>query len=417
MAKEREVMKIEKNIRLAQIILFWIERAAILLFVFFGGIPRFLRCSLGLFAFTNIYHASLAYERLFGTLQPSEPSNAFFVFDRYAIWLAAMYFFLGSPVYRYVATAVFVLSNTSSIVKALGVMNANQILCCNPTDCDGGNILSKLVEWYKSFKNLDCLEKDNKEEEIEKALAVEESAEEKTKHGEIEEIPETETIEPEAHHEVDEEDYEMVSHKIKDVDEEEEEDCSGGGGDEEEEEDCSSSVGDDDDDDEEEEEEEEEEDCSSSVGDDDEEEEEEEEYCYSSDDDGDVQKGTIEKEVMKDQELKETGDGRCCETSRALSSMQREIGLLKELSEKNCKLMKDLADTLLLLEQENEVLSRKLISAESRSSTELLNQIVYEYERKCQRLEEEKADLNDNLSTAEAESDFYRECMHNLGLN
>ncbi|KAG6762999.1 hypothetical protein POTOM_033527 [Populus tomentosa] len=332
MAKEREVMKIEKNIRLAEIILFWIERAAILLFVFFGGIPRFLRCSLGLFAFTNIYHASLAYERLFGTLQPSEPSNAFFVFDRYAIWLAAMYFFLGSPVYRYVAAAVFVLSNTSSIVKALGVMNANQILCCNPTDCDGGNILSKLVEWYKSFKNLDCLEKDEKEEETDKALAVEESAEEKTKHGEIEEIPETETIEPEAHHEVDEEDYEM-------------------------------------------------------------------------------------KEVMKDQELKETGDGRCSETSRALSSMQREIGQLKELSEKNCKLMKDLADTLLFLEQENEVLSRRLISAESRSSTELLNQIVYEYERKCQRLEEEKADLNDSLSIAEAESHFYRECMHNLGLN
>lgn len=71
MAKEREVMKIEKHIRLAEIILFWIERAAILLFVFFGGIPPFLRCSLGLFAFTNIYHASLAYERLFGTLQPS----------------------------------------------------------------------------------------------------------------------------------------------------------------------------------------------------------------------------------------------------------------------------------------------------------------------------------------------------------
>ncbi|KAJ6986305.1 hypothetical protein NC653_024022 [Populus alba x Populus x berolinensis] len=144
--------------------------------------------------------------------------------------------------------------------------------------------------------------------------------------------------------------------------------------------------------------------------------EEEEEDC-SSDDDGDVQKGTIEKEVMKDQELKETGDGRCCETSRALSSMQREIGLLKELSEKNCKLMKDLADTLLFLEQENEVLSRRLISAESTSSTELLNQIVYEYERKCQRLEEEKADLNDSLSIAEAESHFYRECMHNLGLN
>ncbi|KAJ6896935.1 hypothetical protein NC651_022968 [Populus alba x Populus x berolinensis] len=367
-------MKIEKNIRLAEIILFWIERAAILLFVFFGGIPRFLRCSLGLFAFTNIYHASLAYERLFGTLQPSEPSNAFFVFDRYAIWLAAMYFFLGSPVYRYVAAAVFVISNTSSIVKALGA-NANQILCCNPT-------------------------KDDKEEEIEKALAVEESAEEKTKHGEIEEIPETETIEPEAHHEVDEEDYEMVSYKIKDVDEEEE-DCSSGGGDEEEEEDCSSSVGDYDDDDDDEEEEE----------------EEEEEHCYSSDDDGDVQKGTIEKEVMKDQELKETGDGRCCETSRALSSMQREIGQLKELSEKNFKLMKDLADALLLLEQENEVLSRKLISAESTSSTELLNQIVYEYERKCQRLEEEKADLNDSLSIAEAESHFYRECMHNLGLN
>ncbi|KAJ6986303.1 hypothetical protein NC653_024022 [Populus alba x Populus x berolinensis] len=217
-------------------------------------------------------------------------------------------------------------------------------------DCDGGNILSKLVEWYKSFKNLDCLEKDDKE-----------SAEEKTKHGEIEEIPETETIEPEAHHEVDEEDYEM-----------------------EEEEDCSSSVG-------------------GGGGDDDDDEEEEE--------------GTIEKEVMKDQELKETGDGRCCETSRALSSMQREIGLLKELSEKNCKLMKDLADTLLFLEQENEVLSRRLISAESTSSTELLNQIVYEYERKCQRLEEEKADLNDSLSIAEAESHFYRECMHNLGLN
>jgi hypothetical protein len=192
----------------------------------------------------------------------------------------------------------------------------------------------------------------------------------------------------------------MVSYK-KDVDEEEEEDCSSGGDDEEEEEDCSSSVGDDDDDD-----------------DDDEEEEEEEEYCYSSNDDGDVQKGTIEKEVMKDQELKETGDGRCCETSRAfLSSMQREIGLLKELNERNCKLMKDLADTLLLLEQENEVLSRKLISAESTSSTEQLNQIVYEYERKCQRLEEEKADLNASLSTAEAESDFYRECMHNLGLS
>jgi len=245
------------------------------------------------------------------------------------------------------------------------------------------------------------MQKDDKEEEIEKALAVEEySAEEKTKHGEIEEIPETETIEPEAHHEVDEEDYEMVSYK-KDVDEEEEEDCSSGGDDEEEEEDCSSSVGDDDDDD-----------------DDDEEEEEEEEYCYSSNDDGDVQKGTIEKEVMKDQELKETGDGRCCETSRAfLSSMQREIGLLKELNERNCKLMKDLADTLLLLEQENEVLSRKLISAESTSSTEQLNQIVYEYERKCQRLEEEKADLNASLSTAEAESDFYRECMHNLGLS
>ncbi|KAJ6985773.1 hypothetical protein NC653_023650 [Populus alba x Populus x berolinensis] len=167
----------------------------------------------------------------------------------------------------------FVLSNTSSIVKALGVMNANLILCCNPT-------------------------KDDKEEETEKALAVEESAEEKTKHGEIEEIPETETIEPEAHHEVDEEDYEMVSYKIKDADEEEEEDCSSGGGDEEEEEDCSSSVGDDDDDD-------------------------------------------------------------------------REIGLLKELSEKNCKLMKDLADTLLFLEHENEVLSRRLISAESTSSTEL----------------------------------------------
>jgi len=245
------------------------------------------------------------------------------------------------------------------------------------------------------------MQKDDKEEEIEKALAVEEySAEEKTKHGEIEEIPETETIEPEAHHEVDEEDYEMVSYK-KDVDEEEEEDCSSGGDDEEEEEDCSSSVGDDDDDD-----------------DDDEEEEEEEEYCYSSNVDGDVQKGTIEKEVMKDQELKETGDGRCCETSRAfLSSMQREIGLLKELNERNCKLMKDLADTLLLLEQENEVLSRKLISAESTSSTEQLNQIVYEYERKCQRLEEEKADLNASLSTAEAESDFYRECMHNLGLS
>ena len=252
------------------------------------------------------------------------------------------------------------------------------------------------------------MQKDDKEEEIEKALAVEESAEEKTKHGEIEEIPETETIEPEAHHEVDEEDYEMVSYK-KDVDEEEEEDCSSGGDDEEEEEDCSSG-GDD---------EEEEEDCSSVVGDDEEEEEEEEEYCYSSDDDGDVQKGTIEKEVMKDQELKETGDARCCETSRAfLSSMQREIGLLKELNEKNCKLMKDLADTLLLLEQENEVLSRKLIiSAESTSSTEQLNQIVYEYERKCQRLEEEKADLNASLSTAEAESDFYRECMHNLGLS
>ncbi|KAJ6896936.1 hypothetical protein NC651_022968 [Populus alba x Populus x berolinensis] len=192
----------------------------------------------------------------------------------------------------------------------------------------------------------------------------------------------------------------MVSYKIKDVDEEEE-DCSSGGGDEEEEEDCSSSVGDYDDDDDDEEEEE----------------EEEEEHCYSSDDDGDVQKGTIEKEVMKDQELKETGDGRCCETSRALSSMQREIGQLKELSEKNFKLMKDLADALLLLEQENEVLSRKLISAESTSSTELLNQIVYEYERKCQRLEEEKADLNDSLSIAEAESHFYRECMHNLGLN
>jgi len=251
------------------------------------------------------------------------------------------------------------------------------------------------------------MQKDDKEEEIEKALAVEESAEEKTKHGEIEEIPDTETIEPEAHHEVDEEDYEMVSYK-KGVDEEEEEDCSSGGDDEEEEEDCSSG-GDD---------EEEEEDCSSVVGDDDEE-EEEEEYCYSSDDDGDVQKGTIEKEVMKDQELKETGDARCCETSRAfLSSMQREIGLLKELNEKNCKLMKDLADTLLLLEQENEVLSRKLIiSAESTSSTEQLNQIVYEYERKCQRLEEEKADLNASLSTAEAESDFYRECMHNLGLS
>ncbi|KAL9370665.1 hypothetical protein Peur_035805 [Populus x canadensis] len=376
MANEREVMKIEK-IRLAEIILFWIERAAILLFVFFGGIPRFLRCSLGLFAFTNIYHASLAYDRLFVNPQPNEPSNTLFVFDRYAIWLAAMYFFLGSPLYRYVAAAVFVISNTNSIVKALGV-NANQILCCNPT-------------------------KDDKEEEIEKALAVEEySAEEKTKHREIEEIPDTETIEPEAHHEIDEEDYEMVSYK-KDVDEEEEEDCSSGGDDEEEEEDCSSSVGDDDDDD---------------GGDEEEEEEEEEEYCYSSDDDGDVQKETIEKEVMKDQELKETGDGRCCETSRAfLSSMQREIGLLKELNEKNCKLMKDLADTLLLLEQENEVLSRKLISAESTSSTEQLNQIVYEYERKCQRLEEEKANLNASLSTAEAESDFYRECMHNLGLS
>ncbi|KAL9333184.1 hypothetical protein Peur_073323 [Populus x canadensis] len=398
MANEREVMKIEK-IRLAEIILFWIERAAILLFVFFGGIPRFLSCSLGLFAFTNLYHASHAYERLFVNPEANEPSNTLFVFDRYAIWLAAMYFFLGSPVYRYVAAAVFVISNTNSILKALGV-NANQILCCNPT-------------------------KDDKEEEIEKALAMEEySAEEKTKHGEIEEIPETETIEPEAHHEVDEEDYEMVSNK-KDVDEEEEEDCSSGGGDEEEEEDCSSSVGDDDEEEEDcssgGDDEEGEEDCSSSVGDDDdeEEEEEEEEYCYSSDDDGDVQRGTIEKEVMKDQELKETGDGRCCETSRAfLSSMQREIGLLKELNEKNCKLVEDLADTLLLLEQENEVLSRKLIiSAESTSSTEQLNQIVYEYERKCQRLEEEKADLNASLSTAEAESDFYRECMHNLGLS
>ena len=93
--------------------------------------------------------------------------------------------------------------------------------------------------------------------------------------------------------------------------------------------------------------------------------------------------------------------------------MQREddVGLLKELHGENCKLMKDLADKLLVLEQENEVLSRKL-SAESTSSTEQLNQIVYEYERICRRLEEEKAVLNASLSTAQADSDFYRECMH-----
>ena len=70
MASERKVMKIEKT-RSAEKIFFWIERAAILLFVLFGGTPRFLRCSLGLFAFTNLYYVPLAYQRLFVTPQPN----------------------------------------------------------------------------------------------------------------------------------------------------------------------------------------------------------------------------------------------------------------------------------------------------------------------------------------------------------
>ncbi|KAJ6671547.1 hypothetical protein OIU85_015305 [Salix viminalis] len=129
------------------------------------------------------------------------------------------------------------------------------------------------------------------------------------------------------------------------------------------------------------------------------------------DDEEDYEIVSYKKEV-KDQESQETGDGRCCETSRVfLSSVEREddVGLLKDLMNgEKCKLMKDLADKLLVLERENEVLSRKL-SAESASSTERLNQIVYEYERICRRLEEEKAALHASLSTAQADSDFYRE--------
>ncbi|KAJ6692901.1 hypothetical protein OIU79_014604 [Salix purpurea] len=305
MANERKVMKIDK-ISSAEKILFWIERAAILLFVLFGGTPRFLRCSLGLFAFTNLYYVSLAYQRLFVT-PPNEPSNALFVFDRYAMWLVAIHFFTGSPAYRYLAAAVFVISNTNLIMKALGV-KSNRILYCNPTDCDG----------------------------------------------EIEEIPETETIELEAYHEM-EERATLVVDNINITEKE--------------------------------------------IAGNKEEDDEEEDYEIVS----------YKKEV-KDQESQETGDGRCCETSRvSLSSMQREdddVGLLKELNGENCELMKDLADKLLVLEQENEVLSRKL-SAESASSTERLNQIMYEYERICRRLEEEKAALNASLSTAQADSDFY----------
>ncbi|KAB5541599.1 hypothetical protein DKX38_014573 [Salix brachista] len=351
MANERKVMEIEK-IRSAEKILFWIERAAILLFVLFGGTPRFLRCSLGLFAFTNLYYVSLAYQRLYVTPQPNEPSNALFVFDRYAMWLVAIHFFTGSPAYRYLAAAVFVISNTNLIMKALGV-KSNQILYCNPTDCDGGNILSKLVQWHISFKNLGCLEKDDKER-----------GREKTKHDEIEEIPETETIhELEACHEMEERATFVVDNiniTEKEIAGNKEED----------------------------------------------------------DDEEDYEIVSYKKEV-KDQEPQETGDGRCCETSRVfLSSMQREddVGLLKDLNGENCKLMKDLADKLLVLEQENEFLSRKL-SAESASSTERLNQIVYEYERICRRLEEEKAALNAGLSTAQADSDFYRECMFDLSLS
>uniref|UniRef100_A0A6N2LF45 Uncharacterized protein n=1 Tax=Salix viminalis TaxID=40686 RepID=A0A6N2LF45_SALVM len=319
MANERKVMKIEK-IRSAEKILFWIERAAILLFVLFGGTPRFLRCSLGLiFAFTNLYYVSLAYQRLFVTPQPNEPSNFLFVFDRYAIWLVAIHFFMGSPAYRYLAAAaVFVISNTNLIMKALGV-KSNQILYCNPT-------------------------KDDKER-----------GREKTKHDEIEEIPETETIELEACHEM-EERATLVVDNINITEKE--------------------------------------------IAGNKEEDDDEEDYEIVS----------YKKEV-KDQESQETGDGRCCETRRVfLSSMEREddVGLLKDLNGENCKLMKDLADKLLVLEKENEVLSRKL-SAESASSTERLNQIVYEYERICRRLQEEKAALHASLSTAQADSDFYRE--------
>ncbi|KAG5239127.1 kinesin-related protein [Salix suchowensis] len=311
------------KIRSAEKILFWIERAAILLFVLFGGTPRFLRCSLGLFAFTNLYYVSLAYhQRLFVTPQPNEPSNALFVFDRYAMWLVAIHFFTGSPAYRYLAAAVFVISNTNLIMKALGV-KSNQILYCNPT-------------------------KDDKEREREK-----------TKHDEIEEIPETETIDEM------EERATLVVDNINITEKE--------------------------------------------IAGNKEEDDDEEDYEIVS----------YKKEV-KDQESQETGDGRCCETNRVfLSSMQREdddVGLLKELNGENCELMKDLADKLLVLEQENEVLSRKL-SAESASSTERLNQIVYEYERICRRLEEEKAALNASLSTAQADSDFYRECMFDLSLS
>ncbi|KAJ6409944.1 hypothetical protein OIU84_009437 [Salix udensis] len=278
MANERKVMKIEK-IRSAEKILFWIERAAILLFVLFGGTPRFLRCSLGLFAFTNLYYVSLAYQRLFVTPQPNEPSNFLFVFDRYAIWLVAIHFFMGSPAYRYLAAA--------------------------------------------------------------------KRGREKTKHDEIEEIPETETIELEACHEM-EERATLVVDNINITEKE--------------------------------------------IAGNKEEDDDEEDYEIVS----------YKKEV-KDQESQETGDGRWCETRRVfLSSMEREddVGLLKDLNGENCKLMKDLAEKLLVLEKENEVLSRKL-SAESASSTERLNQIVYEYERICRRLEEEKAALHASLN-------FYR---------
>ncbi|CAK7329480.1 unnamed protein product [Dovyalis caffra] len=98
--------------------------------------------------------------------------------------------------------------------------------------------------------------------------------------------------------------------------------------------------------------------------------------------------------------------------------MRRQIDLFKgqtQLEGKYCKLVKSAVQKLVVLEQENKVLSRKLRA--EKTSTEQLNRLVCLFEIKCERLEDEKADLTASLSIAKDESEFYRECMHNLGLD
>ncbi|CAK7329478.1 unnamed protein product [Dovyalis caffra] len=125
-----------------------------------------------------------------------------------------------------------------------------------------------------------------------------------------------------------------------------------------------------------------------------------------------------EKEV-KDEELKETEDEYYWEIAKDSSlSMRRQIDLFKgqtQLEGNYCKLVKSAVEKLVVLEQENKVLSRKLRA--ERTSTEQLNRLVCLFEIKCERLEEGKADLTASLSIAKDESEFYRECMHNLGLD